>query len=92
LASLEATLKRENVKAKIIQECGDVVTIIINVAFREDVDLIAMSCRESTGSQKSISNSVIYRLLLQADRPLIITQIQRETEVLDRTQRCPVAR
>jgi nucleotide-binding universal stress UspA family protein len=71
LARVEATLKRENVKTKIIEECGDVVTTIIDVASREDADLIAMSCRDSTGSQNSINRSVMYRLLLHADRPLI---------------------
>jgi nucleotide-binding universal stress UspA family protein len=89
LACIEESFRKKEIKTKVVTECGDVVSTIIRVASRENTDLIAMSCREATGIQNSINNSVIYQLLLQADCPLFITQAQGEIAEIDSNQRGP---
>jgi nucleotide-binding universal stress UspA family protein len=86
LARIEESFRKKEIKTKVVTECGDVVSTIIRVASRECADLIAMSCRKWSGTHQSINSSVRYRLLLKADRPLIINQTERETEGHDGTQ------
>ena len=59
-------------KAKSFVEQGPVVGTILNVAEREQVDLIAMASHGRTGLARVFYGSVAAGILQQVDRPLLL--------------------
>lgn len=72
LFGIDAKLRSEGIKTKIIVESGDVVKTILDVADRESADLITMASHGWGGLQASFYRSVATNLLKRIDRPLLI--------------------
>lgn len=72
LANLEGKFREKKIAAKSIIEEGSVVSTIIKVAEREDVDLIAMASHGRTGLSNVFYGSVAAGVLHRIDRPLLL--------------------
>ena len=72
LGHLCAKLRHEGLEATMQIIDGTPVTEIINVASRENVDLIAMASHGRTGLDRAIYGSVAAGILHNSDRPLLI--------------------
>ncbi len=68
---------QKGIETKNLIELGPVVNTIINVAAREEADLIAMASHGRTGLSRVFYGSVAAGVLQQVDRPLLLVRSQR---------------
>jgi nucleotide-binding universal stress UspA family protein len=78
LAGIQGEFREKNITARTYVEEGLVVSAIINVAKREDVDLIAMASHGRTGLAHVYYGSVATGVLHQIDRPLLLVRTSSE--------------
>jgi nucleotide-binding universal stress UspA family protein len=78
LAGLQGEFREKGIKSIILVLEGPVVQIIINVAEREGVDLIAMASHGRTGLARVFYGSVAAGVMHQVDRPLLIIRSEGE--------------
>jgi len=76
LAGRQGELQAQGIEAKCIVENGPVVTAILEVAAREQADLIAIASHGRSGLGRVFYGSVAAGLLNQADRPLLLIRAQ----------------
>jgi nucleotide-binding universal stress UspA family protein len=76
LAGLQDNLRTRNIEAKIVVEEGQIVRSILEVAQRDNVDLIALASHGRTGLARVFYGSVAAGILNQADRPLLLIRAQ----------------
>ena len=69
---LEDELRREGIHVEQHVEQGPVVETIINIAIREQVDLIAMASHGRSGLSRVFYGSIAAGLLQRVDRPLLL--------------------
>ncbi len=72
LSALEDELRREGIHVEQHVEQGPVVETIINIAIREQVDLIAMASHGRSGLSRVFYGSIAAGLLQRVDRPLLL--------------------
>ncbi|MEX1018239.1 MAG: universal stress protein [Litorilinea sp.] len=78
LQQLQATFTEKGITTKGFVEQGPVVRTILEVAEREDVDLIALASHGRTGLGRVFYGSVAAGLLQQADRPMLLIRSQAD--------------
>jgi nucleotide-binding universal stress UspA family protein len=78
LAGWQANFNGRNIAARVCVERGGVVNTIIEVAEREEVDLIAMSSHGRTGLRRAFYGSVAAGVLNRIDRPLLLIRSRDE--------------
>ena len=76
LASLQGEFREKGIDAKAIVEQGPVVRTILDVADRENAELIAMASHGRTGLGRVFYGSVAAGVLHAADRPLLLVRAQ----------------
>lgn len=76
LNDLQKGLSEKNIEAKTIIENGSVAPAILEVAERENVDLIAMASHGRTGLARVFYGSVAAGMLNRADRPLLLIRAE----------------
>ncbi|MEZ4644456.1 MAG: universal stress protein [Chloroflexota bacterium] len=64
----------QRITTQCLTEYGAVVTTIIEIAVRENVDLIAMASHGRTGLSRVFYGSVAAGILHQVDRPLLLVR------------------
>lgn len=74
IESLRGEFMERGLNAKGLVEKGPVVSTIINVAEREDADLISMASHGRTGLSRVFYGSVAAGVLNQIDRPLLVVR------------------
>jgi nucleotide-binding universal stress UspA family protein len=74
LSAKEGELRGEGIEVKAIVESGPIVTVILDVAEREQADLIAMASHGRTGLSRVFYGSVAAGILHRADRPLLLVR------------------
>ena len=74
LAGVQGEFREKGVAAKVYVEEGPVVRTILDIAAREEVDLIAMASHGRTGLARVFYGSVAAGVLHQADRPLLLVR------------------
>jgi len=74
LDGLVGEFREKGIKAKALVEDGPVAHIILNVAKREEVDLIALASHGRSGLSRVFYGSVAASLLNQVDRPLLLVR------------------
>jgi nucleotide-binding universal stress UspA family protein len=74
LAAMEGELRAHGIQVKTVVESGPIVNVIIDVAEREHVDLIAMASHGRTGLARVFYGSVAAGVLNKADRPLLLVR------------------
>lgn len=79
LVSLKGEFREKGIPAKALVERGAVAKKIIDVAEREDVDLIAMASHGRTGLSRVFYGSVAAGVLNQVDRPLLLIRARSST-------------
>jgi nucleotide-binding universal stress UspA family protein len=78
LAGLEGEFREKSISARSIVEEGPIVSTIIYVAEREEVDLIAMASHGRTGLSHVFYGSVAAGVLHRIDRPLLLIRAEGE--------------
>jgi nucleotide-binding universal stress UspA family protein len=76
LTALRGEFREKGVKARSFVERGPVVRRIIEVAARENVDLIAMASHGRTGLSHVFYGSVAAGVLHRIDRPLLLVRAE----------------
>ena len=76
LTSLQGEFREKGVEAKAIVEQGPIVRTILDVAEREQAELIAMASHGRTGLGRVFYGSVAAGVLHAADRPLLLVRAQ----------------
>lgn len=76
LAALEKQWGEKGIEVKTVVESNPVVSGIIEVAEREQVDLIALASHGRSGLARAFYGSIAAGVLHQADRPLLIIRAQ----------------
>jgi nucleotide-binding universal stress UspA family protein len=76
LNSLQSQLRAKQIEAKTVIESGPVVSTLLAVADRENVDLIALASHGRTGLARVFYGSVAAGLLNQTDRPVLLIRAQ----------------
>jgi len=76
LAAKEGELRGVGINVKSVVESGPVVSVILDVAEREQADLIAMASHGRTGLSRVFYGSVAAGILQKADRPLLLIRAQ----------------
>lgn len=74
LSSMQGELRKMGVSTKTILEKGPVVNVIIAVAAREQVSLVAMASHGRTGLSRAFYGSVAAGVLNRIDRPLLLVR------------------
>jgi nucleotide-binding universal stress UspA family protein len=77
LTALRGECREKDIKAHFFIERGPVVQRIIEVANREDVDLVAMASHGRTGLSHVFYGSVAAGVLHRIDRPLLLVRAER---------------
>lgn len=72
LTQVQKRLQKEGIKTICVAEEGDVVSAILNIAEREEADLVAMSSHGRTGFARVFYGSVAAGVLHGIDRPLLL--------------------
>ncbi|MCA9971054.1 MAG: universal stress protein [Anaerolineales bacterium] len=72
LAEWQAKLTAEGIRVRVVVEPGAVVAAILDVAAREQADLVAMASHGRTGLARAFYGSVAAGVLHQVDRPLLL--------------------
>lgn len=78
LSGLEDNFHKKHIYTKKIAEIGSVVETIIQIAGKENIDLIAMASHGRTGLARMFYGSVAAGLLKCIDRPLLLIRSQEE--------------
>jgi nucleotide-binding universal stress UspA family protein len=78
LAGQQTNLSSQGITCVTCLEHGQVVDQIINVARRENVDLIAMASHGRTGLSQMFYGSVANGVLHRIDRPLLLVRAEDE--------------
>ena len=78
LTGWQANFNGQKIAARVCVERGGVVNTIIEVAEREEVDLIAMSSHGRTGLTRAFYGSVAAGVLNRVDRPLLLIRSRDE--------------
>jgi nucleotide-binding universal stress UspA family protein len=78
LAGLQGELQAKGITVKVIVEQGPVVRSILDVAAREQVELIAMASHGRTGLGRVFYGSVAAGVLSQVELPLLLVRAQSE--------------
>jgi nucleotide-binding universal stress UspA family protein len=76
LDSLCEEYKEKDLRSRCVVETGPVVRTILDVAQREDADVIAMASHGRSGLGRVFYGSVAAGILQQADRPLLLVRAQ----------------
>jgi nucleotide-binding universal stress UspA family protein len=76
LASIQASLFAHKLTVKTLVEYGPVVATILEVAAREDADVIALASHGRTGLARVFYGSVAAGVLQRTDRPLLLIRAQ----------------
>jgi nucleotide-binding universal stress UspA family protein len=76
LANLEGNFREKKIAAQSFIEEGAVVSMIIKVAERESVDLIAMASHGRTGLSHVFYGSIAAGVLHRIDRPLLLIRAE----------------
>ncbi|MFN3979506.1 MAG: universal stress protein [Caldilinea sp.] len=76
LAAKEGELRGMGINVKSVVESGPVVSVILDVAEREQANLIAMASHGRTGLSRVFYGSVAAGILQKADRPLLLIRAQ----------------
>ncbi len=79
LTGLEGEFREKKIQAQSVVEQGPVVRTILDVAEREQVDLIAMASHGRTGLARVFYGSIAAGVLNQADRPLLLIRSQGDS-------------
>ena len=79
LSALRGEFQEKGIKARSVIEWGPVVKKIIDVAEREDVDLVAMASHGRTGLSHVFYGSVAAGVLHRIDRPLLLVRAEGGT-------------
>ncbi|MCA9976854.1 MAG: universal stress protein [Anaerolineales bacterium] len=74
LETVQKRLQGKGITTECLTEYGAVVTTIIEIAVRENVDLIAMASHGRTGLSRVFYGSVAAGILHQVDRPLLLVR------------------
>lgn len=74
LEAVQKKLQGKSIASRCLTEYGAVVTTIIEVAVRENADLIAMASHGRTGLSRVFYGSVAAGVLHQVDRPLLLVR------------------
>lgn len=75
LMSLVGQFREKRIPAKTVVEVGSIVSKIIEVANRKEVDLIAMASHGRTGLSHVFYGSVAAGVLHRIDRPLLLIRV-----------------
>lgn len=67
------TLENAGVEAEVVENSGEPAATILNVAERADADCICVGGRRRSPAGKAIFGSVSQSVILQADRPVLVT-------------------
>jgi nucleotide-binding universal stress UspA family protein len=78
LSALEDELRRDGIRAEKYVEHGPVVETIINIAVREQADLIALASHGRSGLSRVFYGSVAAGLLHRVDRPLLLIRSREQ--------------
>jgi nucleotide-binding universal stress UspA family protein len=76
LAGLQAEFAKKAIQVQTYIEYGTVVATILEIAEREQADLIALSSHGRTGLARVFYGSVAAGILQRADRPLLLIRAQ----------------
>ncbi|MCB9159806.1 MAG: universal stress protein [Caldilineaceae bacterium] len=76
LAGMVGEMREKGIDAKKVVEQGPIVRTILDVAERENADLIAMASHGRSGLARVFYGSVAAGVLQSADRPLLIVRAQ----------------
>jgi len=76
LATVKDQLHTQGIEARTIVGNGSIISSILQVAQRENVDLIALASHGRTGLARAFYGSVAAGILNQADRPLLLIRAQ----------------
>ena len=76
LADVQRKLQTRGIEAKTVVGNGSVVFSILEVAKRENADLIALASHGRTGLSRVFYGSIAAGILNQADRPLLLIRAQ----------------
>lgn len=74
LAGLQGEYREKGINAKTLVEQGPVVRTILEVAERENADLVAMASHGRTGLGRVFYGSVAAGVLHAADRPILLVR------------------
>ena len=78
LAGMVGEMREKGIDAKKVVEQGPIVRTILDVAERENADLIAMASHGRSGLARVFYGSVAAGVLQSADRPLLIVRAQEQ--------------
>ena len=74
LESRHAALQNKGIHACVLVESGPIVSTIIEVAQREEADLIAIASHGRSGLSRALYGSVAAGILSQFNRPLLLVR------------------
>lgn len=74
LAGWEGEFRQKGIEARRVVAQGAVVETIIDIANREDVDLIAMASHGRSGLRRVFYGSIAAGVLQRVDRPLLLVR------------------
>ncbi len=69
----EELLENEDIETEIVERSGDPAASVLDVAEAEDADCICVGGRNRSPAGKAIFGSVSQSVILQADRPVLVT-------------------
>lgn len=72
LTTLVGELREKGIAARFVVEYGPTVSTILDVAERENADLVAMASHGRTGLARAFYGSIAAGVMQQADRPLLL--------------------
>jgi nucleotide-binding universal stress UspA family protein len=78
LEAIKKNLSIKGLTVRTLVEKGPVVSMIINIAERENADLIAMASHGRTGLARVFYGSVAAGILHKVDRPLLLIRAESE--------------
>jgi nucleotide-binding universal stress UspA family protein len=76
LTALQGEFREKDIKARFFIERGPIVQCIIEVANRENVDLVAMASHGRTGLSHVFYGSVAAGVLHRIDRPILLVRAE----------------
>jgi nucleotide-binding universal stress UspA family protein len=77
---VQELLEEEGVEVRIAEQSGDPATSVLDYAQSEDADCICVGGRSRTPAGKAIFGSVAQSVILQADRPVLVTGAASDVE------------
>lgn len=78
LSGLQGEFLKKGFQVRTVVDRGPVVNTIINVANREDVDLIAMASHGRTGLPRAFFGSVAAGVLNKVERPILLIRADED--------------